>query len=117
MSALLDSGSLTWDHGPKDIASDVDAMDSISSDFIEENWKNVEIIKFVFFNVMQTSNTVQAAINKIKANEDEFWGLMHPSDVAYAITGLVNNEDKWRAKWEKDQEKSRGGGTGAQSEG
>ena len=30
---------------------------------------------------------------------------MHPSDIVYAVTGLVNNEEVWRAKYEKDNKK------------
>ena len=30
---------------------------------------------------------------------------MHPSDIAYAVTVLVNNEEKRRAMYEKDKKK------------
>ena len=104
---LLDSDSATWDHGLDDIASDMDDLVSISSEYVEKNWKNTEFVKFVFFNAMQMSHAPQAAINKIKKNENEFWGLMHASDIAYAVTGLVNNEEKWKEKWDRVQEKKK----------
>ena len=109
MSALLDSGSPTWDHGLEDIAGNVNAMGALTSGFIEKNWKNVEFVQFCFSNALQMSYTWQASMNKIKADEDKFWELMHPSDLAYAITGFVNNEGKWRDKWERDKDRKKAG--------
>ena len=107
MPVLLDSDSATWDHGLDDIASDMDDLVSISSEYVEKNWKNEEFVKFVVFNAMHMSHAPQAAINKIKKNENEFWGLMHASDIAYAVTGLVNNEENRKEKWDRVQEKKK----------
>ena len=51
------------------------------------------------------SQTFQKNVDNIKKNDNKFWELMHPSDMAYSITGLVNNEIKWKAKWEKTRKK------------
>ena len=51
------------------------------------------------------SHAPQEAIKKVIENEEDFYKLMHPSDLAYAVTGLVNNEGKWRAKYEKGKKK------------
>ena len=64
-----------------------------------------DFVKFCFENAIQTSHAPQEAIKKVMENEEDFYKLMHPSDLAYAVTGLVNNEDKWRTKFEKDKKK------------
>ena len=45
---LLESDPETWDHGLSEIASDMNKMDAITSEWIKENWQNVEFVKFVF---------------------------------------------------------------------
>ena len=51
------------------------------------------------------SHAPQEAIKKVMKNEEDFYKLMHLSDLAYAVTRLVNNEEKWRAEYEKDKKK------------
>ena len=47
-SVLLESGSEPSGHGPSEIASDMNKIDAITNEWIEENWQNVEFVKFVF---------------------------------------------------------------------
>ena len=100
-----DMQGMIWDHGLKEIADHMDKMDSITSEYVDMNWKNTEFAKFCFENAMQVSHTPQGAIDKIKEREDEFWGMMHPSDIAYAVTKRVNNEERWMAQWMRDKGK------------
>ena len=90
----LDSGAEIWDHGLSEMPNDMDSMDSITSDFIETNWKDAAFVKFCFENAIHMSHVPQDAIKRVKENQDDFYKMMHPSDIAHAVMGLVNNEEK-----------------------
>ena len=93
-----------WDHGLSKIARDPDSVDDINVQFVEENWKNEAFMSFCFFNARVVSMTPKEGINKLKEDERGFWKIVHPVDIAWAVTKRVDNEERWKEKYEKDRE-------------
>ena len=91
-----------WGHGLSEIARDPDSVDDINVQFVEENWKNEAFMSFCFFNVRVVSMTPREGINKLKEDERGFWKIVHPVDIAWAVTKRVDNEERWKEKYEKD---------------
>ena len=54
---------------------------------------------------MHMGHAPQEAIKRVKENENDFSKPMNTSDIAYTVTGLVNNEAVWRAYHENDKKK------------
>ena len=100
MSSRDQSGP--WDHGLSEIARHPDTVDDISVQFVEENWKNEAFMSFCFFNARVVSMTPKEGINKLKEDERGFWKIVHPVDIAWAVTKRVDNEERWKEKYEKD---------------
>ena len=93
-----------WDHGLSEIARDPDSVDDINVQFVEENWKNEAFMSFCFFNARVVSMTPKEGINKLKEDERGFWKIVHPVDIAWAVTKRVDNEERWMENYEKDRE-------------
>ena len=64
----LDSGAEIWDHGLSEMANGMNIMDSITSVFIETNWKDAAFVKFCFENAIHMSHAPQEAIKRVKEN-------------------------------------------------
>ena len=92
-----------WDHGLSEIARNPDSVDNINVQFVEENWKNEAFMSFCFFNARVVSMTPKEGINKLKEDERGFWKIVHPVDIAWAVTKRVDNEERWKEKYEKDK--------------
>ena len=93
-----------WDHGLSEIAKDPDSMDDINVQYVEENWKNEAFMSFCFYNARVVSMTPKEGINKLEEDERGFWNIVPPVDIAWAVTKRVDNEERWKEKYDKDRE-------------
>ena len=88
-----------WDHGLSRIAKNPKSMDQ-NVQYVEENWKTEAFMSFCFFNARIVSMTPKEGINKLKEDEKGFWNIVHPVDIAWAVTKRVDNEERWKEKYE-----------------
>ena len=63
-------------------------------------------MSFCFLNARIVSMNPKEGINKLKEDERGFWNIVHPVDIAWAVTKRVDNEERWKEKYKKEKRSS-----------
>ena len=100
----MDGGGKPWNHGLDTLlcGNEEDLEKHITSDFVNEHWKNEEFVEFLFDYGRLVSGTEKNSLSQIANDPDhDLFKIVSPSDNAWAVTNVIDKEKRWMDKWKR----------------